>query len=299
MKTKQIVYLPIKSVIPDPNQPRQYFDATKLATLANSIKRIGIREPLVVEDMKDGTYKLIDGERRYRSAKIAGLTEVPTLIEEPMPELDRLVQQFHLQEQHEGWKPSEKAIAIRDMAHAMKLPMKEVAQMLSLSPKQVEEYVAFISLLGHQEMVKSEIPVHFATKLQSLTNYAVKQMLEQENKDMSQDEQKELQVAVIKRIASGELTRPVHILKIRDSIAQDAKKVVHDLLKTNKSVDKLGIETNSNNARLYRTFMNVIQATNRSAVQLSRVSVLTDHLKEEENDVAAIKALIKKLQSLI
>ncbi|WP_341531689.1 ParB/RepB/Spo0J family partition protein (plasmid) [Nostoc sp. UHCC 0302] len=59
------------------SQPRRYFDPQKLEELSRSIKELGILEPLLVRPLPEGDYELVAGERRYRAATIAGLTEVP------------------------------------------------------------------------------------------------------------------------------------------------------------------------------------------------------------------------------
>ena len=63
-------------------QPRRYFDPDKHAQLTESVKQYGILEPLIVRSLNDDQYGLIAGERRYRAAKAAGLTEVPVVIRE-------------------------------------------------------------------------------------------------------------------------------------------------------------------------------------------------------------------------
>ena len=62
--------------LPD-SQPRRYFDPKKLEELSRSIKDLGILEPLLVRPLSGGNYELVAGERRYRAASMAGLTEVP------------------------------------------------------------------------------------------------------------------------------------------------------------------------------------------------------------------------------
>ena len=69
----------IKSIVPNPYQPRQVFDEEKLQELADSIKEFGIVEPLVVRE-KGRKYQLVAGERRWRAAKLAGLKEIPVII---------------------------------------------------------------------------------------------------------------------------------------------------------------------------------------------------------------------------
>jgi len=71
----------IRKVEPNPTQPRQYFDEDSLAELAESVKTLGIIQPILVND-NGGHYTIIAGERRYRAARIAQLTEVPVIIKE-------------------------------------------------------------------------------------------------------------------------------------------------------------------------------------------------------------------------
>lgn len=71
--------LPIDSIFPNEEQPRNLFDDEKLNELANSIKQYGIIEPLIVKE-EDRKFYIIAGERRWRAAKIAGLEEVPVII---------------------------------------------------------------------------------------------------------------------------------------------------------------------------------------------------------------------------
>ena len=71
----------IRKVEPNPDQPRQYFDEEALAELAESMKTFGIVQPLLVKD-NGGHYTIIAGERRYRAARIAKLSEVPVIIKD-------------------------------------------------------------------------------------------------------------------------------------------------------------------------------------------------------------------------
>ena len=79
METGRVVFLPVRSIRPNPAQPRKVFEQTGLQELAASILQHGILQPLSVRRV--GTsYELIAGERRLRAAKIAGLDEVPCLL---------------------------------------------------------------------------------------------------------------------------------------------------------------------------------------------------------------------------
>ncbi len=77
--TKEVLYLGITKIIPNPDQPRKHFDGDSLKELAMSIKEYGVLQPLTVRYSR-GKYLLIAGERRLRASKIAGLKYVPTII---------------------------------------------------------------------------------------------------------------------------------------------------------------------------------------------------------------------------
>lgn len=79
-KGEQILEIPVGSIVPNPHQPRLHFDQEKLEELAKSIKEHGILQPLVVTEVKAGSYELIAGERRFQAAKSLGLQVVPALV---------------------------------------------------------------------------------------------------------------------------------------------------------------------------------------------------------------------------
>ena len=79
METGRIIFLPARSIRPNPSQPRKVFRQEALEELADSIRRHGILQPLSVRRV-DNVYELIAGERRLRAAQLAGLTELPCLV---------------------------------------------------------------------------------------------------------------------------------------------------------------------------------------------------------------------------
>ena len=79
METGRVVFLPARSIRPNPAQPRKIFREEALAELAESIRQHGILQPLSVRRVGTG-YELVAGERRLRAARLAGLTELPCIV---------------------------------------------------------------------------------------------------------------------------------------------------------------------------------------------------------------------------
>lgn len=78
-KVSELRNIKIDQISADPDQPRRYFDEAALDELAVSVKEHGILQPIVVTP-KDGQYQIVAGERRYRAAKLAGLSKIPALV---------------------------------------------------------------------------------------------------------------------------------------------------------------------------------------------------------------------------
>jgi ParB family transcriptional regulator, chromosome partitioning protein len=72
--------LPVELIVPNPNQPRRHFDEEALSALAGSLSERGVLQPVLVRPMPDGRYELVAGERRWRAAQVAGLSEIPALV---------------------------------------------------------------------------------------------------------------------------------------------------------------------------------------------------------------------------
>ena len=75
--TSSIGEVPIERIQPNPSQPRREFDDEALQELADSIREIGIVQPISLRSTGDGMYQIIAGERRWRAAALAGLSTVP------------------------------------------------------------------------------------------------------------------------------------------------------------------------------------------------------------------------------
>lgn len=118
------LHVPISEIRPNPLQPRTVFDPAKLQELAQSIQANGLIQPLIVRK-KDHAYELIAGERRLRAATIAGLKEVPVIVQEYANE--RLLEIALIENiQREDLNPIETAQALERLAREMNLSHEEI-----------------------------------------------------------------------------------------------------------------------------------------------------------------------------
>ena len=121
----QIASILIAEIQPNPLQPRSVFDATRLEELSNSIEKNGIIQPLLVR-RKGRAYELIAGERRLRAAKLAGLVEVPAIIQDYADE--RILEIALIENiQREDLNPMETAQALERLHTEMNLSHEEIA----------------------------------------------------------------------------------------------------------------------------------------------------------------------------
>ena len=139
------VSLPISQVEPGLNQPRKHFDEGALADLADSIRIHGIIQPLTVRRLASGYYQIIAGERRWRAAKSAGLSEIPAVIIEAD---DRKVMELGLIEnlQREDLNPAEEARGYRTLMEEYGLTQEQVARQMGKSRPAVANTLRLLAL---------------------------------------------------------------------------------------------------------------------------------------------------------
>lgn len=139
------VSLPLAQVEPGLKQPRKRFDEVTLADLADSIRTHGIIQPLTVRRLSSGYYQIIAGERRWRAAKLAGLSEVPAVIIEAD---DRKVMELGLIEnlQREDLNPMEEAMGYRTLMEEYGLTQEETAQRVGKSRPAIANALRLIAL---------------------------------------------------------------------------------------------------------------------------------------------------------
>ena len=137
--------VPTSSISPNPNQPRVHFDEDSLNDLANSIKEIGVLQPLLVREMSPGTYQLIAGERRWRAAQRAKLTEVPVVVRE-INQLESVEQALVENLHRQDLTALEEASAYQQLADDFGLTHEKVAKRVGKSRAAVTNALRLLSL---------------------------------------------------------------------------------------------------------------------------------------------------------
>ena len=149
--------LRIMEIEPNHNQPRKDFDEKALSELAESIEQHGVLQPLVVCPLANGSYQLVAGERRWRAARIAGLTEVPVVIKELTDE--EVIEIAMIENlQREDLNPLEEALGYRYMMDELKITQEQAAEKVGKSRPAVANALRLLKLPNEvQEMVKNNL----------------------------------------------------------------------------------------------------------------------------------------------
>ena len=137
--------LPISQVESCSSQPRKHFDEASLAELAASIQEHGIIQPLTVRKLASGYYQIIAGERRWRAARLAGLSEVPVIVIEAD---DRKAAELAMIEnlQREDLNPMEEAAGFQSLIETYHMTQEEAATRVGKSRSAVTNALRLLSL---------------------------------------------------------------------------------------------------------------------------------------------------------
>jgi ParB family chromosome partitioning protein len=126
-------------------QPRSHMEQTALSELAESIKSQGVMQPILVRPLKAGGYEIVAGERRWRAARLAGLTTVPALVKE-IPDQQALAAALIENIQREDLNPLEEAIGIQRLTQEFGLTHQAVAETLGRSRTAVTNLLRLLDL---------------------------------------------------------------------------------------------------------------------------------------------------------
>ena len=199
--------LPISQVEPGLKQPRKRFDEESLQDLADSIRTHGVIQPLTVRRLASGYYQIIAGERRWRAAKLAGLTEIPAVIIEAD---DRKVMELGLIEnlQREDLNPVEEANGYKVLMDEYGLTQEEVAQRVGKSRPAVANALRLLALPDpvHQLLEEGKLSAGHARAILAAPTGELQKKLAQ--KVIAEDLSVRQTEALAKRLAAGEKEPP-------------------------------------------------------------------------------------------
>ena len=141
---ERIEYIKIIDIEPNRNQPRKTFDMEAIDELAESIKRYGVIQPIIV-NKKDGYYEIVAGERRWRASKKAGLTDMPCIIRN---DDERKSKEIALIEniQREDLNPIEKAQGFKQLLDDYGMKQQELADMIGMNRSSITNSLRILNL---------------------------------------------------------------------------------------------------------------------------------------------------------
>ena len=164
----RVLYVSVDKITPNVNQPRKSFDDDSLAELSASIKNQGVLQPLLVEKITDDSYVIVAGERRFRAAKIAGLSEVPVIVKS-FNEVQRIEVALIENIQRENLNAIDEAAAYQYLIQKSGLTQEEVGEkvgkkrstvtnslrLLQLPDQMKDDIVSGVLTAGHARAILS------------------------------------------------------------------------------------------------------------------------------------------------
>lgn len=141
---QEVKYIEIQKLIANPYQPRKVFDENALQELKDSIKEHGIFQPIIVRQ-KGKQYEIVAGERRFRAAQLAGLTEVPTIVKQ-MDEQQMMELAILENLQREDLTPIEEAEAYEQLIKKLGFKQEELAKRLGKSRPHIANHIRLLQL---------------------------------------------------------------------------------------------------------------------------------------------------------
>lgn len=169
--SSSISEIPVSQITANPNQPRREFDEAALQELADSIKAIGIIQPITLRKVSDNAYQIIAGERRFRASQLAGLQTVPAYIRTAD---DENVMEMALIEniQREDLNAMEIALAYQNLLEQYELTQDRLSERVGKNRATIANYLRLLKLPAEVQMALKDrdIDMGHARALLSLDN---------------------------------------------------------------------------------------------------------------------------------
>ncbi len=250
-----ILEIDINKITPNRNQPRNIFNDTSLDELAQSIKEMGILQPLTVKK-NDDHYEIIAGERRWRAARIAGLRKVPVIIKE-FDDLKSLEAALVENIQREDLNPMEEAFTYIKFKEEFDLNQEEIAKKVGKSRSAVANAMRLANLDKRVQVFVKEYKISngHARALLAIDNGDLQFELAEKiiEDDMSVRETEELVKTTVENINNPNVPEEKKVVR-NPEVARECMRIAKDLrtifgtkvnVKNNKNRGKIEIEYNS------------------------------------------------------
>ncbi len=143
--TSGLLTLDLDAIVPNPRQPRGAFEETALEELAQSLRQIGMLQPILVRPRDDGRYEIVAGERRYRAARLAGMDRVPAVVRHTADEqllTEALVENIH----RADLRPLEEAAAYDQLLSDFGMTHEALAARLGKSRSAISNTLRLLAL---------------------------------------------------------------------------------------------------------------------------------------------------------
>ena len=202
--------LRLSEIEPNKDQPRKQFDKEALQQLADSISEHGVIQPLIVRSMPNGGYQIIAGERRWRAAKMAGLSEIPVVIRDDLTEEQAMQIAMIENLQRENLNPIEEALGYKELLDKYGVTQDKLAKALGKARSSITNSLGLLTMPNAvQELLRNgSLSVGHCKALKKIKDEAV--MIELAHKTA----EGELSVRQVEAIARRE-----------DRNAEESKKV--------------------------------------------------------------------------
>ena len=150
--SKDLILVRVNKIKPSPYQPRREFDEAKLEELASSLKSHGLLQPIVIRVRPDGAYELIAGERRLRASSLAGLYEIPAIVEN-ISDKDASTLALIENLQREDLNPLEEASGYHRLQEEFGLTQDDLAKVVGKSRSTVANSIRLLGLGMHSKQL--------------------------------------------------------------------------------------------------------------------------------------------------
>ncbi|MDN5333891.1 MAG: ParB family transcriptional regulator, chromosome partitioning protein [Sphaerochaeta sp.] len=177
-KGQRVLEVPVEQIRANPNQPRKDFNQEALEELSLSIKREGVLQPILVEEIAPGLYSIVAGERRFRAAKIAGLERIPVLVKD-FTQMQRLEVSLIENIQRENLNPIEEAKAYAYLIQEAGITQEELAKRLGKNRSTISNSIRLLQLSSsmQQDLLNGKFTAGQARAILSVVNPADREIL--------------------------------------------------------------------------------------------------------------------------